>query len=186
LKKDVRLFRLKITLHNCDSDTGFLADILDGNSIVKVYTLTKYDDDEDRHEREGAACAHALKHNQGLVQFSFGRHVVATDTLIDILHSLKTHPTLERLNLQYMISKYDQADVTSLMMVIVDMLQVNRVIQEIRLGEVKSLGIYNELIRPLLEANMEANATRARVRALVSTWRKAIADSDTTEAGTGF
>jgi hypothetical protein len=185
LKKDVRLVRIKITLHSCASDTGLLADILDGKSIVKVYTLKKYDDDEDRHHRELAACAHALKHNQGLVQFSFGRHVIRTDKLITILHSLKTHPTLEKLNFQYMILKYDRVDNMSLLLAIVDMLQVNRVIQEIGLGhnsEVESLPIYKELIRPLLEAN----TTRARIRALAGAWGEVATGSDITEAETTF
>jgi hypothetical protein len=179
LKSDIGLRRIKITLDRCDSDTGLLADVLDGTSIVKGYSLKNYNDDKDRDERELAACVHALKHNQGLVQFSFGGHVIRTDTLIAILHSLKTHPTLEHLNLYLSsvtrVSLSEGVDKLALMKAIADMLQVNRVIQEIELdlrcyeeaGEEKeAVRIHDEMIRPLLKANR----ITARLRGLVGAW----------------
>ncbi len=59
------------------------------------------------------------------------------------------------------------------MMAIVEMLQANTVIQEIEtgfywIGE-EELRIHDEMIVPLLEAN----ATRARVRALADAWHEA-------------
>jgi hypothetical protein len=184
LKTDVRLLRIKIVLDKCKSDSGLLADVLDGKnkSIIEGYTL---DSNEDRGLD---ACFHALKHdqNQGLVEFSFGYYILLTDELIILLNSLKTHPTLVKLDLDGSTNFLvfgEGVDNIKLMMAIVDMLQVNTVIKEIILGCGGDEGgeawrIHDEMVLPLLEAN----ATRARVRALADAWHETTTDNGTTEA----
>jgi hypothetical protein len=61
--------------------------------MIQGCTPKNYNDDEDRDERDLAACVHALKHKQGLVHFRLGGHVIRTETIIALLHYLKTHPT---------------------------------------------------------------------------------------------
>jgi hypothetical protein len=183
LKNDARLLRMEIALDNCNSDTGILADVLDGKnkSIITTYILKN---DEDR---ELDACVYALKHNQnlnGLDYFSFGNHALLPDELIILLQSLKTHPTLLKLDLYGSTVFVARVDAFSLMMAIVDMLQVNTVIQEIELGflwEEEDWRIRDEMILPLLESNK----LRARVRVLAHALKEVAADSaDTTEVGT--
>jgi hypothetical protein len=205
LKTDARLLRIKIFFYCCNSDTGVLADVLDGKnkSIIKSYTLKSTED------RELDACLHALEHdqNQGLVQFSFGFYPLRIDELIELLDSLKTHPALVKLDLfgsTNNLGFLEGVDYIKLMMAIVDMLQVNTVIQEIILGCVEDPQVHNEMVLPawrihdemvlpLLEANatrahvraladVEANATRASVRALADAWHEAATDNGTTKA----
>jgi hypothetical protein len=186
LKNDARLLRMEIALDNCNSDTGILADVLDGKnkSIIRTYKLKS-----DEH-RGLDACVYALKHNQnqgGLVHFSFGSHALLTDELVILLDSLKTHPTLVKLDLcgstSFLVYGEGVDHILS-MMAIVDMLQVNTVIQEIELGflwEEEDWRIRDEMILPLLESNK----LRARVRVLAHALKEVAADSaDTTEVGT--
>jgi hypothetical protein len=106
--------------------------------------------------------------------------VVRTNTLIAliaILHSLKTHPTLEVLDLG--LEEFP-CNCEVMLMAIVEMLQVNTVIQDISLDcnwKGEELRIRDEMIRPLLEAN----AIRARVRALADASCKVAVDSDNAE-----
>lgn len=161
LTKDVRLLRIKITLYYCDGGTRLLADLQLGNSNVKGYTLARCADSRDE---ELAAFINGLTNNEGAA-----------------FHSLKPRPTLEKLDLSDLEEEIpENCDV--MLMTIVDMLQVNTAIQEIEWGRIiwegEKLRIRDELICPLLEAN----ATRARTRALADAWYEVPADSDTTEA----
>jgi hypothetical protein len=150
----------------CDIiDYSILANGLRGNSRLKSLRLLIT-----FRNRDGfLAIAGALKENKGLVDLDLCRGLAMSDeTLGAVCDSLKTHPTLEVLNLRavYTDPMYPPADTTSRIQALLDMMKMNMSIHTIHLHSPYS---ENKLFRESVIPYLETNRFRLRVRAIQKT-----------------
>jgi hypothetical protein len=126
----------------CDIDYPVLADGLRGNSRLKSLStrvLPGYiegDDDLEANNREVLAIAGALRENKGLVDLDLGHNFRMSDETWDaVCDSLKTHPTLEVLNLRstqmFGMGRVAPAALESRIETLLDMMKVNMSIHTI-------------------------------------------------------
>jgi hypothetical protein len=158
-----------IKLTWCYIDNVVLANGLRGNS--RLTTLVPYlsGSDEDRN-RQLLAIAGALRENKGLVDLDLSRHETRNSTMSDeewgaICNSLKTHPTLEVLNLPvtFRDDTATPAVLKSRIQALVDMLKVNTSIRTIHLHDLYS---EHELFRGSVIPYLEKNRVRPRLLAI--------------------
>jgi hypothetical protein len=151
----------------CTIDNSILADGLRGNSHLKSLILRLSNNLE--VDREVLAIAGALKENKGLVDLNL-RYVISAvsdETWDAVCDSLKTHPTLKLLNLwRANGAPSDPARLKSRMQALVDMMQVNVLIDTIRLSHCYS---GHELMRESVIPYLETNRLRPRVRDIQKT-----------------
>jgi hypothetical protein len=142
-------------LERCEIDDVVLADGLRGNSRLKSFSKD-FSEDFDVGNRKGLAIANALRENKGLVELSplFGFHA-NDETWGAICDSLKTHPTLEVLDLLGREPPPMAPDVTtSRIQALVDMMKVNTSISTIHVNTCYSeTEMYRESVIPYLETN---------------------------------
>jgi hypothetical protein len=159
-------------LHYCDVDYSVLADGLRGNSSLK--SLSPFVSNSPRDDnRELQAIANALKENRGLVSLNlsgrrrFGLRV-SDETWGAICDSLKTHPTLEVLNLSSTNNDAATARniITSRIQALLDMMKMNISIHTIHLDSSYS---EHELFRQAVIPFLKTNQLRARVRSIQRT-----------------
>jgi hypothetical protein len=147
-------------LHYCEIDNVVLADGLRGNSRLKSVSLWISSNLEvgDREVREVVAIAGALRENKGLVELELRCYY---SNMIDeswgaVCDSLKTHPTLEVLDLFAIgVPPPMDADViTSRTQALVDMMKVNTSIRTINVNPCfEEHDMYRGSIIPYLETN---------------------------------
>jgi hypothetical protein len=153
-------------LDHCYIDYYILANGLRRNSRLKTLILRPFDLDARAGEREFLAIAGALKENKGLVdlhlQYEFRVGDEAWGTICD---SLKTHPTLQVLDLERLACfvEFPPALIKTRIQVLVDMLQVNMSLHTIHSNELslKHHELFQRSVIPYLEKN--------RVRAIQKT-----------------
>jgi hypothetical protein len=171
-------------LDGCRIVNSILADGLRGNSRLKSLKLgldghRQWFSIADAHQgntgqredgnRQLLAIANALRENTGLVELELRSYgfIVSDETWGAVCDSLKTHPTLEVLDLQGEPPKAPAPDViTSRMQVLVDMLKVNTTIHTIRLDSCYS---EHELFRGSVIPNLETRRLRPRLLAIQTT-----------------
>jgi hypothetical protein len=154
----------------CSIDTIVVADGLRGNSRLKSLTL-RISSSRDVGKREVLAFVDALRANKGLAElnFSTGCFRENDETWNAVCDSLKTHPTLEVLQLRASIrlggALVAPAVIKSRIQALVDMLKVNMSIQT------TSIECYSEheLFRGSVIPYLETNRLRPRVRAIQKT-----------------
>jgi hypothetical protein len=139
---------------------------LRGNSRLKSLSLRISSSPEDGN-RELLAIAGALKENRGLVDLDLIHEFTMRDeTRQAVYDSLKTHPTLEVVDLQsiqFGRPPLAAALLRSRIQVLVDMLKVNMSIHTIILESCQSK---HELYRESVIPYLETNRLRSRVSAI--------------------
>ena len=141
----------------CDIDSFVLADGLRGNSRLKSLRQN-FSADFDVGNRKVLAIADAVRENKGLVElhlwcYGFG---VNDETWGAVCDSLKTHPTLEVVNLRSAFADATTAldVITSRMQALVDMMKANSSIHTIHVdSRYSEHEIYRESVIPYLETN---------------------------------
>ncbi len=106
--------------------------------------------------RELLAIAGALRENKGLVELEFFYRFNVNEEMLSFLcESLKTHPTLEVLDLSSAITAgMTSTDITPRMHALLDMMKVNISIQIIRLrAPYRPHHLFRESVIPYLERN---------------------------------
>jgi hypothetical protein len=137
-------------LDYCDIDFFVLADGLRGNSRLKSFRRGFSDNSS------VVAIAAALRENQGLVELElrssrFNMNDEAWGALCD---SLKTHPTLEVLDLLHGIPPITADVITSRTQALVEMIKVNTSIHTLRVNSCyRGHDIYRGSVIPYLEMN---------------------------------
>jgi hypothetical protein len=145
-------------LDSCDIDYSVLADGLRGNSRLKSLTQRFLDD-----ERNVIAIAGALRENKGLVELNL-RYLWSDETWGTICDSLKTHPTLQVLDLLAAGgASLAPAVLISRIQALLDMMKVNMSIHKIHLNPRYS---EHELFQGSVIPYLETNRLRPRVRAI--------------------
>jgi hypothetical protein len=146
-------------LINCfPIDNLALANSLRGNRRLKSWSFRLSTSDEVRN-REFLAIAGALRENQGLVDLDLCNHFGMSDeTLGAVCDSLKTHPTLEVLNLRGAITipmdTTAPAALKSQIQKLMDMMKVNASIHTIYLdNRLYQHELFEESVIPYLETN---------------------------------
>jgi hypothetical protein len=154
------------------TDNFVLADGLRGNSRLKILTLS-LSSDCDVGNQEVLAIAGALKENKGLVDLvlvTYYGYRVSEETWGAVCDSLKTHPTLEVLNIcatnRSGVAPLATAVLKSRMQALVDMLKVNMSIHTLRLHESLS---QHEIYRELVILYLQTNRFRPRLLAIQKT-----------------
>jgi hypothetical protein len=152
----------------CDIDNSVLADGLRGNSRLKSLRPRKYSGEllGNRYggnalgnvlgNREVLAIAGGLKENKGLVDLDLRQGYTANEEAWDtVCNSLKTHPTLEILNLGPLDRlKLAPLPLRSRIQTLTDMLKVNMSIHTIRLDDCfYEHKLYRGSVIPYLETN---------------------------------
>jgi hypothetical protein len=153
----------------CGIDEFVLAYGLRGNSSLKslVMALSSegYSSDLDAGNREAIAIAGGLKENRGLVDFNL-RGEMCDEAWGAVCDSLKTHPTLQILNLwSTMQAPLGPAVINSWIQALLDMLKVNISIHTIDVDccyRNNEDQLFEESVIPYLETNR----FRPRVRAI--------------------
>jgi hypothetical protein len=149
-------------LDYCDIDYFLLADGLRGNSRLKSLKLCFSTSSEEDRNRQLPAIAAALRENKGLVDLDLSRRVYTSDiTMSDetwgaICDSLKTHPTLEVLNLRTTggMALLTPGVLNFRMQKVVDMMKVKTSIHTILLhGFYSDHDLYRGSVIPYLETN---------------------------------
>jgi hypothetical protein len=151
----------------CDIDYSVLADGLRGNSRLKSLTTRSLGNLEVGN-RELLAIAGALRENKGLVELDLSYCSFSDETWGVICDSLKTHPTLEVLDLRAANNYATTAPdvITSWVQALLDMMNINVSIHTIHLDSRYSQHeIYRESVIPYLETNR----LRSRVLAIQKT-----------------
>jgi hypothetical protein len=150
----------------CDIDNLVLADGLRGNSRLK-YLRPMLSSNLDFNSRQVLAIAKALRENKGLVELNFGADVarVSDEAWGAICESLKTHPTLEVLNLRCRGPSFGTA-VKSRVQALVDMLKVNTSIRTIDTDYGCS---HDELFRKSVIPYLKTNRFRPRLLSIQKT-----------------
>jgi hypothetical protein len=153
----------------CYIDNVVLVDGLRGNSRLKILrprlsaTLFRNSDD---CIQELLAIAVAVKENKGLVglDLNYGLRV-SDETWGAICDSLKTHPTLEVLDLREILmgATMHPAALSSRVLALLDMMKINMSIHTIRLH---SCYRQHELFRGSVIPYLDTNRLRSRVRAI--------------------
>jgi hypothetical protein len=152
-------------LNQCYTDYCVLADGLRGNSSLKTFIPRIFSNEVGI--RELLAIAGALKENRGLVDLHLTTSLSekSDETWCAICDSLKTHPTLEVLNLRSVLTEEPIA-MTSRLQMLLNMMKVNLSIQMILLpinyGE---HNLFQESVIPYLKTN----GLRPRLLALQKT-----------------
>jgi hypothetical protein len=154
-------------LDHCDIDNSVLADGLRGFSRLKSFS-PDFSGGSEGGNREVLAIARALPENRGLLDLCW--RSMSDDTWDAVCDSLKTHPTLEVLNLSALTGP---TVLTSQIQVLLDMMKMNMTIHTIRLHN--SLFSRHELFRQSVIPYLETNRFRPRVHAIQKTrplmWR---------------
>jgi hypothetical protein len=156
-------------LDRCYADYSVLADGLRGNSRLKSFRPRIYST-IDVGKRELLPIASALKENRGLVELnlSYGCFRENDETWSVICDALKTHPTLEVLNLSSSLTVAAKipAVITSRMQALLDMVKINLSIHTIRLKDHYSR---QELFQGWVIPYLETNRLRPRLLAIQKT-----------------
>jgi hypothetical protein len=158
-------------LYSCYIDNVVLADGLRGNSRLKDL-IPHISSNVEVGNREVLAYTRALRENLGLVLLKFSDCLLTDETWDAVCDSLKTHPTLEVLNLQSVIqtfgvAHFDPAVLKSRIQALLDMLTANTSIHTI--NGVPSLFREHELFLGLVIPYLETNRLRPRVGAIQKT-----------------
>jgi hypothetical protein len=148
----------------CDTDNSVLADGLCGNSRLKSFN-PDFSGCPEGSKRDAFAIARALPENRGLVDLDLSWSTTSNDTCNDtwdaVCDSLKTHPTLEVLNLSAIFNT--AAVLTSRVQALLDMMKVNMSIHTIRLSHHYS---EHELFQGSVIPYLETNRLRQRFHAI--------------------
>jgi hypothetical protein len=143
-------------LHLCNIDNLVLADGLRGNSRLKSLT-TNISSDRDVGNQEVLTIACALKENKGLLDLDLRCYYFRmSDEIWDaICDSLKTHPTLQLLDLQCTVqAPLAPAVLKSRVQALLDMLKVNISIHTIYVfGQYSEHELFRGSVIPYLETN---------------------------------
>jgi hypothetical protein len=145
----------------CVMDYAVLADGLRGNSRLKSLS-PRVSSNRDAANQELLSIASALKENKGLVEFNLLSRC-SDETWGTICDSLKTHPTLEVLDLRIRGTSVTAAVLKCRVQAIVDMMRVNMSIHTIHLH---SRYREHELFRGSVIPYLEANRLRPRLLAI--------------------
>jgi hypothetical protein len=151
-------------LDRCEIDNSVLADGLRGNSRLKSLRPRVSNSLDDN--REVLAIADALRESKGLVELDLSYGLKMRDeTWGAICDSLKTHPTLQVLNLRAPNNNGTpaQAVITSRIQALLNMLKMNMSIHTIYLNSSYS---EHELFRGSVIPYLETNRFRPRIRAI--------------------
>jgi hypothetical protein len=156
-------------LDNCTIDTFIIADGLRGNS--RLETFSPHFSGVFDSNRQVLALADAIRENKGLAEWrlrSYGLIVMNDETWNAVCDSLKTHPTLEILNLGDVRSyaTTTPAVIMSRIQALLGMMVVNTSIHTIHLSYQYNL---NELFRESVIPYLEKNRLRPHVRAIQKT-----------------
>jgi hypothetical protein len=157
-----------IKLYNCEIDNLLLADGLRGKSRLKSLKLRLSDSPEDSN-REVLAIVGALRENKGLVGLDLSSECHLCDETWDaVWDSLKTHPTLEVLDLRqtFMIPTAASAVLQPWVQALVDMMKINMSIHTMHLDPCYS---QRELYRLSVIPYLETNRLRPRLLAIQRT-----------------
>jgi hypothetical protein len=153
-------------LYCCYIDNAFLADGLRGNTSLKSLRPC-FSHELNIGNQELFAIAGALKGNKGLVDLEFRHTFRISDEAWDAFcDSLKTHPTLQTMELRSAHPPLALAVLTSRIQALVDMLKVNMSIHAKRL---RAQYIEHELFRGSVIPYLETNLLRRRVLAIKKT-----------------
>jgi hypothetical protein len=141
----------------CCTDYSVLADGLRGNTRLKSFQ-PRICSSSEVNKREVLAIADALRENKGLVELnlSYGCFGENDETWSVICDALKTHPTLEVLNLisALTVAAKIPAVITSRMHALLDMMKMNQLIHTIRLlTSYIALDLFQGSVLPYLETN---------------------------------
>jgi hypothetical protein len=151
-------------LHHCKIDTFVLADGLRGNSRLKSFTQD-FSDNVSVGNQEVVAIAGALRENKCLVRLvlrAFSLNV-NDESWGSVCDSLKTHPTLEVLELFNGEQTVVPGVITSRTQALVDMIKVNTSIHTIHIFRLYSK---HELYRGSVIPYLETNRLRPRLLAI--------------------
>jgi hypothetical protein len=148
-------------LDSCEIDCSLLANGLRGNSRLKSLTLDLFSRDFDVGNREVIAIANALRENKGLVKLDLNGYsglTVSDETWGAICDSLKTHPTLEILNLPSTLNTAmaGPAAITSRIQALLDLMELNLSIHTMDVclrDEYSKHELFRESVIPYLETN---------------------------------
>jgi hypothetical protein len=155
------------TLNRCDIDYSVLANGLRGNSRLKrLSTAYSYNHDDNRHV---LAIAGPLQENKGLVELDLNNSLrVSDETWGAICDSLKTHPTLEVLNMPStrITAMTGPAAITSRIQALLDLMKVNLSIHTMNLRDQYSK---HELFRESVIPYLATNLFRPRLLAIQKT-----------------
>jgi hypothetical protein len=163
-------------LDDCDIDNSFLANGLRGNSRLKSLT-PQICGLLHACKRDVLAIADALKENKGLVELNlsyelnliYGCFRENDETWGAICDSLKTHPTLEVLNLsrsELTAATNTPEAMKSRVQALLDMMRMNQLIHTIRLNDLHSR---HELFQGSVIPYLETNRLRPRLLAIQKT-----------------
>jgi hypothetical protein len=141
------------TIYDCQIDNVVLANELRGNSRLQSLR-PRLSNNVEVHSREILAIAGALRENKGLVGLNLNYHPRMSDETWDaVCDSLKTHPTLEVLNL-LSGEALTAAVLKSRIQALVGMMKVNISIHTIRVNDCYyEQKLFNEFVLPYLETN---------------------------------
>jgi chaperonin cofactor prefoldin len=154
-------------LHHCDIEYSVLVNALRENSRLKSLT-PRISSGRDVGNQEVLAIAGALKENRGLVYLDLGHgFTMSNETWGAICDSLKTHPTLQILDLRCTgWAPNGPAVVKSWMQALLDMMKMNLSIHTIHLNHWHSK---HELFRGSVIPYLETNRLRPRLLAIQKT-----------------
>jgi hypothetical protein len=151
----------------CNVDNIVLADGLRGNSRLKRLR-PQISNSREVEDRQFLAIAGALRDNKGLVDLNLNSCLVSDETWNAICDSLKTHPTLEFLDLRVYFTNTTTAPavITSRMQALENMMKVNTSIHTLHLDSRFS---EHELHRESIVPYLATNRHRSHVRAIQKT-----------------
>jgi hypothetical protein len=155
-------------LDSCESDNFVLANGLRGSSSLKSFRPSLSESSDDGY-REVLAIAGALKENKGLVDLELWQDFrMGDETWEAVCDSLKTHPTLEVLDLRSAITNATTAPAVlkSRIQALVKMLKMNISIHTIHLDYHYS---HHEVFRESVIPYLETNRLRPRFLAIQRT-----------------
>jgi hypothetical protein len=155
------------SLTGCSMDYSVLADGLRENSCLKRLGLAPRFFWDRVDKRQLLAIASALRENKGLVELDLSRRL-CDETWYAVCDSLKTHPTLEVLNLSSTDNDATTAPaiVTSRTQALLDMMKKNMSIHTIHLHDHY---LYHVLFQQSVQPYLTTNRLRPRVRAIQKT-----------------
>ncbi len=140
----------------CRIDNSVLADGLRGNSRLKVFRAVMSNSPENSN-REFLELSDAVRENKGLVDLDLGHaHHTSNEMWGAICDSLKTHPTLEVLDLRgaHAVAPSVPAVLKSRVQTLVDMMKVNMSIHTLKLDvHYYEQQLFEDLVIPYLETN---------------------------------
>ncbi len=163
-------------LDYCEIDPFLLPNGLRGNSRLKSFSLY-LSGNLDIHNRELLAIADAIRENKGLIEWHLtcnGDIVMNDETWGVICDSLKTHPTLEVLDLCeiYHGATTTPAVITSRIQVLLGMMEVNTSIHTIALrNQYSGHELFQQSVVPFLETNRFRQHVRAIQKVLPIPYR---------------